>query len=114
MDDDVPRAGNPCYRFSLEWEKWMGEGIADALMVYAPMPDAIRRVKEGIESKLGKGPVYLWREPWQAKHFEAYREEIARIRGGALDGCAIDELQQFLPENQRAGKPVWRELLEGL
>jgi len=90
--DDAPKAVEPCYRFDLEWETWIREGIADDLMVYAPMPDAVGRVQRTVKGKLARGNVFLWREISQHKQFDAYRNEIKAIRAGAIDGYAVDEL----------------------
>jgi hypothetical protein len=117
LTDAAPEPGKPCYRFDFEWETWIREGIADDLMVYAPLPDAVGRVQRTIKSRVTKGDVFLWREIWQDKHFDAYRDEVAAIRAGAIDGYAVDELQQFLPEMSPAGHADWRksrEVLEGL
>jgi hypothetical protein len=113
LTDDAPEPGKPCYRFDFEWETWIREGIADDLLVYAPMPDAVGRVQRTIKSRLTKGDVFLWREIWQDKHFDAYRDEIAAIRAGAIDGYAVDELQQFLPHPSSDWRKS-REVLEGL
>ena len=78
-------------------------------MVYAPMPGAVRRVQQNIKSRLTRGNVFLWREVWQDKHFDVYRNEIAAIRAGAIDGYAVDELQQFLPGKSPPGHADWRE-----
>jgi hypothetical protein len=54
-------------------------------------------------------PRVLWREVWQDKQFDVYRNEIAAIRAGAIDGYAVDELQQFLPDKSPPGHADWRE-----
>jgi len=114
MTDDAPEPGKPLYRFDLEWETWIREGIADDLMVYAPMPDAVGRVQRMVKSKLAKGDVFLWREIWNEKHFDAYRDEVAAIRTGAIDGYVVEELNQFLPHLSPSDWRKCRELLEGL
>jgi len=86
----------PRYRFNLEWRKWIREGIADDLMVYAPMPDAVHNAQRAVKSRLSKGRVFLWREVDQAEHLEDYRKELAAIRAGALDGYVMDELISFM------------------
>ena len=112
--DDTPEPGKPCYRFGLEWETWIREGIADDLMVYAPMSDAAGRVQRTVGSALGKGKVILWREISQANHFDAYEDEVAAVRVGVLDGYAVDELNQFLPHLSSLDWRKCRELLSGL
>ncbi len=114
MTDDAPEPGKPCYRFDLEWETWIREGIADDLMVYAPMPDAVGRVQRMVKSKLAKGAVFLWREIWNEKQFDSYRDEVAAIRTGAIDGYVVEELNQFLPHLSPSDWRECRELLEGL
>ena len=114
LTDDASELGKPCYRFDLDWETWIREGIADALMVYSPMPDAVGRVQRTIKSRLTKGDVFLWRKIWQDKQFDAYHDEIAAIRGGAIDGYAVEELNQFLPHLSSSDWRKSRELLEGL
>ena len=89
----------PSFRFRLEWRKWIREGIADDLLVYAPMPDAVGQVHREIKSKLPKGRVLLqrrWYTEEQFAQYEEYRNELAAIRSGALDGYAIFELGGFL------------------
>jgi len=113
-NDDASVRGKPCYRFDLEWETWIRDGIADGLIVYAPMPDAVERVQRTVKSKLTKGDVFLWREIWQDKRFDAYRDEIAAIRAGAIDGYAVDELNQFLPYLSSLDWRKCRQLLSGL
>ena len=112
--DDAPEPGKPGYRFDVEWETWIREGIADDLMVHAPMPDAVGRVQRTVKRKLARGNVFLWREIWQDKHFDAYRDEIPAIRAGAIDGYVIDELNQFLPHLSSSDWRKCRELLSGL
>ena len=112
--DHAPEPGKPCYRFNLEWETWIREGIADDLMVYAPTPDAVVRVQRTIKNRLTKGDVFLWREILQDKQFGTYRDEIAAIRAGAIDGYVIDELNQFLPHLSSSDWRKCRELLSGL
>ncbi|MEO2036547.1 MAG: hypothetical protein ABGZ35_31110 [Planctomycetaceae bacterium] len=112
--DDAPEPGKPGYRFDLEWETWIREGIADDLMVYAPMPDAVGRIQRTVKSRLTKGDVFLWREIWQDKQFDTYRDEIAAIRAGAIDGYVIDELNQFLPHLSSSDWRKCRALLSGL
>ena len=114
--DEVPVKDNPCYRFTLDWQTWIREGIADDLMVYAPLRDAVERVQRTVKAGLIRGRVFLWRELWQDKHLDDYRSEVAAIRAGALDGYVVDELQQFLPELSPAGHADWhdsREILMG-
>ncbi len=101
MDDVVQIAGGrvrdiPRYRFNLEWRKWIREGIADDLMVYAPMPDAVHSAQRAVKSRLRKGRVFLWREVDQPEHLEDYRKELAAIRAGALDGYVMDEHNDFM------------------
>ena len=112
--DDAPEPGKPCYRFDLQWETWIREGIADDLLVYAPMPDAVGRVQRTVKKNLARGNVFLWREIWQHKHFDAYRDEITAIRAGAIDGYAVDELNEFLPHLSSSDWRKCRELLSGL
>ena len=112
--DHAPEPGKPCYRFDLEWETWIREGTADDLMVYAPIPDAVGRVQRTVKSRLTKGDVFLWREILQDKQFDTYRDEIAAIRAGAIDGYVIDELNQFLPHLSSSDWRKCRELLSGL
>jgi hypothetical protein len=113
----APEAGKPSYRFELDWQNWIRDGIADDLIVYSPMPDAAARVQRTVKSRLTKGRVFLWREIWQDKHFDAYRDEIAAIRSGAIDGYVVDELQQFFRGMSPKGHADWgesRKLLAGL
>ena len=56
----------------------------------------------------------LEEDSWQDKHFDAYRDEIAAIRAGAIDGYVIDELNQFLPHLSSSDWRKCREVLEGL
>ena len=114
LTDDGPEPDKPCYRFDLEWETWIREGIADDLIVHAPMPDAVGRVQRTVKSKLTKGDVFLWREIWQDEQFDTYRDEIAAIRAGAIDGYVTDELNQFLPHLSSLDWRKCRELLSGL
>lgn len=107
--DESTESEVPCYRFDLNWDTWIRDGIVDDLMVYAPMPGAVRRVQQDIKSRLTRGNVFLWREVWQDKHFDFYRNEIAAIRAGAIDGYAVDELQQFLSGKSPSGHADWRE-----
>ncbi len=89
----------PSFRFRLEWEKWIREGIADDLIVHAPMPDAVGAVRRAIKSKLPKGRVLLQRRWYTDERFaqyEEYRKELAAIRSGALNGYAIDGVGGFL------------------
>ena len=96
----------PSYRLDLEWEKWMQEGIADGLMVYAPMPGAIEQVQKRIRTKVKKGPVYLIRETDNSKFEAEYRKEFAAVVAGALDGIVVDEMKDYHPHPKR-----WCELL---
>ena len=84
------------YRFDLEWQQWIDQGIADDLLVFAPLPNAVAEVRQAIRSKLKKGRVFLERETDQPKYLDDFRSELAAIRGGALDGYAIDELKDYL------------------
>jgi hypothetical protein len=97
----------PAYRIDLEWRKWINEGIADALMVYAPMSDAVGQVQRLIKSKLKTGPVFLLRETDNKKFEQEYRSEFSAVRGGGLDGIVIDEMKDYHPLPQ-----YWCKLLE--
>ena len=89
------------------WEKWMKEGIADALMVYAPMSDAVGQVQNLIKSKLTRVPVFLIRETDNKKFEQEYRKEFSAVRGGRLDGIVVDEMKDYHPHPQ-----YWCKLLE--
>ena len=84
------------YRFDLEWQQWIDQGIADDLLVFAPMPNAVAQVQQNIRSKLKKGRVFLQRETDQPKYLDDFKRELATIRGGALDGYVIDELKDYV------------------
>jgi len=94
----------PSFRFNLEWQKWIEEGIADDLLVNAPIPHAVEETQRAIKSKLAKGRVFLWRETDEPERYDHYRRELAAIRGGALDGYGIDELANYLPPDSRYRK----------
>jgi hypothetical protein len=91
----------PGYRVDLEWEKWMREGIADGLMVYAPMPGAVEQVQKRIRAKIRRGPVYLIRETDNPRFEAEYRKEFAAVAAGSLDGIVIDEMKDYHPHPQR-------------
>jgi hypothetical protein len=110
--EPVPVRETPSYRFKLEWRKWMREGIADDLMVYAPLPDAVSKVQQAVKSRLTKGRVFLHREVWNGKRYEDYRREIRAIRGGALDGYVMRELSWFMGRPGTTQDRDWLKLLE--
>lgn len=91
----------PSYRRDLEWEKWMQEGIADGLMVYAPMPGAVEQVKKRIRANINRSPVYLIRETDNPKFESEYRKEFSAVAAGGLDGIVIDEMKDCDPHPQR-------------
>ena len=97
----------PAYRFDLEWQKWIGQGIADDLLVFAPLPNAVAEVQQAIRSKLKKGCVFLARETNQPKYLDDFKRELDAIRAGALDGYVIDELKDYLNPDS-----PFRKLLE--
>ena len=104
--EPAPVHDTPSYRLRLEWRKWMREGIADDLMVYAPVPDAVSKVQQAVKSRLTEQRVLLQRSVWNEKHYGDYRKELAAIRGGALDGYVMHELSYFF-----GGNP-WLQLLQ--
>ena len=87
----------PSIRFDLEWRKWIEEGIADDLLVNAPIPNAVEQTQRAIKSRLESGRVLLWRETDEPERYENYGRELDAIRRGALDGYAIDELANYIP-----------------
>jgi hypothetical protein len=96
----------PAYRVDLESDRWMAEGIADALMVYAPMGNAIVQVQK-IKKKLPQHPVYLIRETDNQKYQKNYRREFEAVKAGLLDGIVIDEMKDYHPHPQ-----PWCRLLD--
>ena len=93
--DDVPLLQPPTYRFDLEWQQWIDQGIADDLLVCAPIPNAVAEVQQAVQRKLKKGRVFLYRKTDQAKYLDAFKSELAAIRAGALDGYAMGELDDY-------------------
>jgi len=99
----------------LEWEKWAGEGFVDGLVVYAPFPDGVASA-QAMRHRAGK-PVYLMRKygAWEGRFsapqtWEGYRQEIAAVREGAIDGYAFHLMAIIRHEKMQ---PDWRELLAG-
>jgi len=89
----------PAYRVDLEWDRWMAEGIADGLMVYAPVGEAIAQVQK-IKKRLPEHPVYLIRETDSQKYQKDYRREFEKVSAGLLDGIVIDEMKDYHPHPQ--------------
>jgi len=93
--DGGPLMQPPTYRFDLEWQQWIDQGIADDLLVCAPIPNAVAEVQQAVQRKLKKGHVFLYRKTDQAKYLDAFKSELAAIRAGALDGYAMGELDDY-------------------
>lgn len=77
----------PACGIAFQPQRWAELGIADALLVLAPPPDAIsaaRRVRQQTDL-----PVLLWRKIGPEDSADAwtqYEDESAQVRTGALDG----------------------------
>ena len=59
----------PSFRFNMQWQKWIEEGIVDHLVAWAPLKGGAKQVHETIKSKLdSKHQVFCpfktyWKEP---------------------------------------------------
>ena len=99
---DEPVEGSPCHQLDLQWRRWIEEGIVDGLLVHAPLPDAVQRMRSAVKDRLPEGRVLLKRKPFRdPDSFPA--EEVEAIRAGALDGYVFDEFAAL-----RADNPQWR------
>jgi len=97
----------------LQWETWADEGLVDGLVVYAPFPGGIAPAR-AMRQRANK-PVYLMRKysGWEGRlpapqTLDGYREEIAAVRQGAIDGYAFHPMVIVQHEKMQ---PDWRELL---
>ena len=85
---DGPRPEtSPAYGIEFQWARWAAEGIADALLVMAPAPDAVAAARHVREQ--ANVPVMLWRKVGPLDRDEAwmrYRMESTEACAGVLDG----------------------------
>ena len=87
----------PACRIDLEWERWLQEGIVDAIRVYAEPPHNVSSV-ERMKHKQDYGEFYFGRETYLVEEMPAYRQQIAEVENSILDGFVIHEESNFEPQ----------------
>ena len=82
------------FRMTLEWQKWIDEGIADDLMVYdlGREVTGAEQIDEQIRRKVNTGRVFVWRTIPDALEFDAFRQATDAACDGRLDGYGMKEL----------------------
>ncbi len=92
------------FRMTLQWPKWMEEGIANDLMVYDQGREqtTAEQVDRQIKSKLSRGRVFLWRTISDAANFNAFQHTMEEACRGRLDGYGMKELAGIV--QARAGR----------
>jgi hypothetical protein len=83
----------PAVKIPLEWEKWLREGIVDALKLYVPAPTGpcgpyAMAVAEAMRRRCDRGKLYLHVSSGNA---DEVRELIAQVRRSSLQGFIFHE-----------------------
>ena len=87
--DAVPTVEPGC-GIEFQWRRWAQEGLADALLVLAPPPDAVTLARA--VHKEASLPVLLWRKinPGRpSEEWSMYHREAAQVGAGELDGYVV-------------------------
>jgi|GEM_PF-1605908 len=80
----------PGWGIEFQWRRWAQEGIADALLLLAPPPDAVPLAK--VVRQEANVPVLLWRKMNPGipeEHWATYRREAAQAAAGGLNGYVV-------------------------
>ena len=97
--------------FYLETEKWADEKLVDGLMCAVPFEGGVKAAQQ-LRDKVGL-PVYVWRKytghtgSVSAPGMDVYRNEVAAVRAGQIDGYAMFIMQIT---DHPLFKPDWRDV----
>ena len=83
-------AQSPACRINLEWQKWLEEGIVDAVRVYAEPPSDVATV-EAMKRQVDRGEIYFGRETAREQEAPEYRRQLQQVQRGILDGYVLHE-----------------------
>jgi len=87
---DIAPTTPPGCGIEFQWQHWAQEGLADALLVLAPPPDAVALA--GTVCEKAALPVLLWRKinPGRAdEEWRMYHREAAQVNAGELNGYVV-------------------------